>query len=45
MAFPNITLGRTFLNDSSLVQLEGGKAQVLAWTKMDDGKVYILNQP
>ncbi|PCH33023.1 hypothetical protein WOLCODRAFT_53952, partial [Wolfiporia cocos MD-104 SS10] len=29
--YPNVTLGRTFLNDSSLVHLEGNTSQVVAW--------------
>jgi len=43
--YPNTTLGRTFLNDSMYVQLEGNQSQVLAWAKMSDGMVHILNQP
>ncbi|GBE78639.1 FAS1 domain-containing protein [Sparassis latifolia] len=42
--YPNVTLGRTFLNDSMFVQLEGNKSQVLAWTKLADGAIHILNQ-
>lgn len=43
--FPNTTIGRTLLNSSDLVQLEGGKAQVLAWTRLDPaGNVTLLNQ-
>ncbi|KAF8629788.1 hypothetical protein AX17_005567 [Amanita inopinata Kibby_2008] len=30
--FPNTTVGRTLLDNSSFVQLEGNKSQVLAWT-------------
>ncbi|KAF9043849.1 FAS1 domain-containing protein [Hymenopellis radicata] len=41
--FPNSTVGRTLLNNSSLVQLEGNKSQVLVWTKVDN-TVQILNQ-
>ncbi|KAI0820619.1 FAS1 domain-containing protein [Trametes gibbosa] len=42
--YPNITLGRTLLNDTTLVQLEGNKSQVVAWALRADGKVHILNQ-
>ncbi|OJA14811.1 hypothetical protein AZE42_04194 [Rhizopogon vesiculosus] len=40
--FPNITIGRTLLNDSSLVQLEGNKSQVLAWSKDNNG-IFVIN--
>lgn len=40
--YPNITLGRTLLNDSSLVRLEGNESQVLAWSKGSDG-IFVLN--
>lgn len=43
-SFPNVTVGRTLLNDSAVVSLEGNKSQVLAWSKMSDGKIQILNQ-
>jgi len=43
--FPNVTLGRTLLNDTDIVHLEGNKSQVLAWTRSgDNGNVTILNQ-
>lgn len=43
--WPNVTLGRTLLNSSSLVMLEGNKSQVLAWTRSSpEGNVTILNQ-
>ena len=43
--FPNVTLGRTLLNSSDLVMLEGNKSQVLAWTRdSENGNVTILNQ-
>ena len=42
--YPNTTLGRTFLNDTTWVSLEGNKSQVVAWATRDDGKVHILNQ-
>ncbi|KAI5114978.1 hypothetical protein M0805_009179 [Coniferiporia weirii] len=42
-AFPNTTVGRTLLNDSDLVFLEGGKSQVLAWAA-EGGTTHILNQ-
>ncbi|KAG6873061.1 hypothetical protein C0995_003541 [Termitomyces sp. Mi166 len=42
---PNVTLGHTLLTNSSLVQLEGNKSQVLAWSRNDsDGQIYFLNQ-
>ncbi|KAG6868842.1 hypothetical protein C0993_009379 [Termitomyces sp. T159_Od127] len=42
---PNVTLGYTFLSNLSLVQLEGNKSQVLAWSRNDsDGQIYFLNQ-
>jgi len=40
---PNNTVIRTLLNDSSLVQLEGNKPQVVVAT-VKDGKITILNQ-
>jgi hypothetical protein len=44
--WPNVTLGRTLLNSSELVTLEGNKTQVLAWTRSgENGNVTILNQP
>ncbi|PPQ74235.1 hypothetical protein CVT24_001106 [Panaeolus cyanescens] len=43
--YPNVTIGRTLLNDSDLVQLEGNKSQVLAWTRSgEQGNITILNQ-
>ncbi|OCH85619.1 FAS1 domain-containing protein [Obba rivulosa] len=42
--YPNVTLGRTFLNDSEVVQLEGNKAQVVAWAIRADGHIHVLNQ-
>ncbi|KIM36308.1 hypothetical protein M413DRAFT_13992 [Hebeloma cylindrosporum] len=43
--FPNVTLGRTLLNASDLVMLEGNKSQVLAWTRNETTlNVTILNQ-
>ena len=43
--FPNVTLGRTLLNASELVQLPGNNSQVLAWTRGDENSnVTILNQ-
>ncbi|KAH7890248.1 FAS1 domain-containing protein [Phlebopus sp. FC_14] len=41
--YPNVTIGRTLLNDSALVNLEGGKAQVLAWSKMSNGTLFVIN--
>lgn len=41
--FPNTTIGRTLLNASDLVFLEGNKNQVLAWTEKN-GTLSILNQ-
>ncbi|KAH9947395.1 FAS1 domain-containing protein [Amylocystis lapponica] len=42
--YPNVTLGRTFLNDTIYVQLEGSKDQVVAWAVRSDGKTHVLNQ-
>lgn len=42
--YPNVTLGRTLLADPKVVQLEGGKQQVVAWATRADGKVHVLNQ-
>jgi hypothetical protein len=42
---PNVTIGRTALNDSQFVQLEGNKSQVLVWGKNSEGRVQFLNQP
>lgn len=43
--YPKTTIGRTALNASNLVQLEGNKAQVLAWARFSpDNKIRILNQ-
>ncbi|KAH9913125.1 FAS1 domain-containing protein [Epithele typhae] len=42
--YPNVTLGRTLLNDSRFVSLEGDQAQALAWANRSDGKFHILNQ-
>ncbi|KAI0762310.1 FAS1 domain-containing protein [Fomes fomentarius] len=42
--YPNVTLGRTLLADPKVVQLEGGKHQVVAWATRADGKVHVLNQ-
>ncbi|KAG6853023.1 hypothetical protein C0991_007432 [Blastosporella zonata] len=42
---PNVTLGHTLLTNSSLVQLEGNKPQVIAWSRNDsNGQIYFLNQ-
>ncbi|KIJ63995.1 hypothetical protein HYDPIDRAFT_133294 [Hydnomerulius pinastri MD-312] len=41
--YPNVTIGRTLLNDSALVMLEGGKAQVLPWSKAANGSMFALN--
>lgn len=42
--FPNVTIGTTALNASDSDFLEGGKNQVLAWTKTGDGSIRVLNQ-
>ncbi|KIK97589.1 hypothetical protein PAXRUDRAFT_824797 [Paxillus rubicundulus Ve08.2h10] len=42
--YPNVTIGRTLLNDSAFVTLEGGKSQVLAWSKAENGSMIALNQ-
>lgn len=41
-SYPKITLGRTLLNDSSLVRLEDTESQVLAWSKGGKG-IFVLN--
>ncbi|KAL5528652.1 hypothetical protein ACEPAF_7788 [Sanghuangporus sanghuang] len=41
--YPNTTIGRTLLNSSDVVFLEGNKRQVLAWSDLS-GTVTILNQ-
>jgi uncharacterized surface protein with fasciclin (FAS1) repeats len=43
--FPATTIGRTYLNASDMVMLEGNKSQVVAWSKFNDSNVYVLNQP
>lgn len=42
--YPNTTVGRTFLNDTTYVKLEGNKSQVVAWATRSDGRVHVLNQ-
>lgn len=42
--YPNVTIGRTLLDDPSVVQLEGNKSQVLVWSDID-GQVEMYNQP
>ncbi|KAK0200078.1 FAS1 domain-containing protein [Desarmillaria ectypa] len=42
--YPNVTIGRTLLDDPSVVQLEGHKSQVLVWSSID-GTVQMYNQP
>ncbi|KAH9836808.1 FAS1 domain-containing protein [Rhodofomes roseus] len=42
--YPNTTVGRTFLNDTTYVSLEGNKSQVVAWATRSDGNVHVLNQ-
>ncbi|KAK0458258.1 FAS1 domain-containing protein [Desarmillaria tabescens] len=42
--YPNVTIGRTLLDDPSVVQLEGNKSQVLVWSSVD-GTVQMYNQP
>lgn len=42
--YPNETIGRTLLNDSNLVTLEGNQSQVLAWSKLDNGSLFVMNQ-
>ncbi|KAF9643665.1 FAS1 domain-containing protein [Thelephora ganbajun] len=42
--YPNTTIGRTSLEDSSVVMLEGNKSQVVAWARREDGQVHVLNQ-
>lgn len=42
--YPNETIGRTLLNDSSLVMLEGNQSQVLVWSKSENGSLFVINQ-
>ncbi|KAF9451460.1 FAS1 domain-containing protein [Macrolepiota fuliginosa MF-IS2] len=43
--YPNSTIGRSLLNSSEFVQLEGNKSQVLAWSRLGtDGNITLLNQ-
>ncbi|KAF6753283.1 hypothetical protein DFP72DRAFT_1003275 [Ephemerocybe angulata] len=48
--YPNTTIGRTLLNNSTLVQLEGpqdgnnSRHQVLAWSQSQENGVFVLNQ-
>ena len=43
--YPNDTIGRTLLNSSNIVMLEGNKSQVVAWTRLNEtGNVTLLNQ-
>jgi len=42
--YPNTTIGRTALGNSSVVMLEGNKNQVVAWARRSDGQVHVLNQ-
>jgi uncharacterized surface protein with fasciclin (FAS1) repeats len=42
--FPSTIVGRTYLNASELVKLEGNKSQVVAWSHYADGNTYVLNQ-
>jgi uncharacterized surface protein with fasciclin (FAS1) repeats len=44
-AYPNVTIGRSLLNESSLVMLEGNKSQVVVWSTREDQQVHVLNQP
>ena len=44
LTFPNVTIGRTLLNNSTFVTLEGNKSQVVAWTTVN-GTIEVLNQP
>jgi hypothetical protein len=42
---PNVTVARTLLNDTDYVDLEGGKAQVLVWTRNETSETrFFLNQ-
>ncbi|KAJ3773225.1 FAS1 domain-containing protein [Lentinula raphanica] len=41
---PNHTIGRSMLNDSAYVSLEGNASQVVAWTT-ESNKLVFLNQP
>ncbi|KAG7440578.1 FAS1 domain-containing protein, partial [Guyanagaster necrorhizus] len=42
--YPNVTIGRTLLDNSSVVELEGNKSQVLVWSDINH-TVQMYNQP
>ncbi|KAG8221688.1 FAS1 domain-containing protein [Butyriboletus roseoflavus] len=43
--YPNVTIGRTLLNDPTLVTLEGNQSQVLIWSKCDTNRsLFVINQ-
>lgn len=42
--YPNTTIGRSALGNTSVVMLEGNKNQVVAWARRNDGQVHVLNQ-
>jgi len=41
--YPNVTIGRTLLNASNIVMLEGNLSQVLVWSKYDNGTLFAEN--
>ena len=43
--FPSVTAGRTLLSNSTIANLEGGKGQVLVWSRNDTtSSIFFLNQ-
>ena len=43
--FPSVTAGRSFLANSTFSNLEGGKGQVLVWSRNDTtSSIFFLNQ-
>jgi len=43
--FPSVTAGRTLLSNSTFVNLEGSKGQVLVWSRNDTtSSIFFLNQ-
>ncbi|KAG6369254.1 hypothetical protein JVT61DRAFT_15560 [Boletus reticuloceps] len=41
--YPNETIGHTLLDDPNLVMLEGDQSQVLVWSKVDNGSLFVMN--
>ncbi|KAG9311235.1 FAS1 domain-containing protein [Chiua virens] len=42
--YPNLPIGRTLLNASNLVTLEGNQSQVLIWSKSNNGSFFVTNR-